>query len=118
MPDGSPRGADVGDTHTHTHTHTRRRKMAELRRWTTVNDRWSNMHSFVTHVSTMWLIVRTIVAVPGVRVPGATFDDGKGLASKSRDPGSGVVERIGTSTPRQRPRGLTAHSFITLREEG
>jgi len=43
----------------------------------------------------MWLIVRAVVAVPGVRVPGATFDDEKGIVSKSDDPGFVVVEGTG-----------------------
>jgi len=43
----------------------------------------------------MWLIVRAVVVVPGVRVLGATFDDGKELASKSGSSGSVVVEGTG-----------------------
>jgi len=43
----------------------------------------------------MWLIVRAVVVVPGVRVLGATFDDGKELALKSGSSGSVVVEGTG-----------------------
>jgi len=33
------------------------------------------------HVSTMWLIVRAVAAVPGVQLLGVTFDNGKGIDS-------------------------------------
>ncbi len=47
------------------------------------------------HVSAKWLIVRAVVTVPGVRVPGATFDDEKGPVPKSDDSGFVVVEGMG-----------------------
>jgi len=43
----------------------------------------------------MWLIVRAVAAVPGVRVLGATFGSEMGAVSKSDTPGFAVVEGIG-----------------------
>jgi len=58
----------------------------------------------------MWLIVRAVVVVPGVRVLGATFDDGKEIASKSGGSGSVIVEGTGL---RLRSRGPTARPWTT-----